>query len=130
MSTDPYPTEDELDKVKVWPYNDPHGLLNYLRDLWWQPEWGWTEYEGKEQGDPVRVVMASTGGWSGNEDLMGALASNFVLYSQMFVSYRRGGHYHLQIPAKCSCGHVAAGIWGESPERMACPIHRPGAKKS
>jgi len=35
----------------------------------------------------------STGGWSGNEELIGAMRMNFILWSQWWWSSRRGGHY-------------------------------------
>lgn len=97
---DGYPTDEELATVREWPSTNIHGLLDYLHSLWWQPEYGWRELEGREGDDKTRHIFASTGGWSGNEDLMSAFRDNFLAYHQAFNSYRRGGHYELVIPAR------------------------------
>ena len=65
-------------------------LLEYVKSIWWEPGWGW-----KQSG---RKYWISTGGWSGNEELIGAMHNNFIFWSQCFVQHRRGGHYILEIP--------------------------------
>ena len=39
------------------------------------------------------TLYISTGGWSGNEDLIGAMQNNAMLWIMTWVSSRRGGHY-------------------------------------
>jgi hypothetical protein len=98
VSRDPYPTEDELTKVRVWPISshaDCVGLLEYVRGLWWATDWGWTESYGTE--DYVRKYQISTGGWSGNEDLISALMDNQMFWALAWESTRRGGHYVFEI---------------------------------
>jgi len=97
---DDYPTEEELDDIEKWPYQEVHALLDFIGRIWWAPDWGWREFEGKEEGNPTRHILASTGGWSGNEDIMAAFRRNYLAYSQCFVSYRRGGHYELSLPKR------------------------------
>jgi hypothetical protein len=91
MSLDPYPTDEELEKVRLWP---PHlgfaPLMNYVKSLWWQADWGWSQ-----RGNTYYV---STGGWSGNEDLIEALRLNRLFWTVCWRSSRRGGHYRFCIP--------------------------------
>ena len=64
-----YPREDELETIKNWdlltkPVTE---LLEYIRQLW--------EYDDRFvlTGKSVLRLYLSTGGWSGNEDLVDAL---------------------------------------------------------
>ena len=70
MDSDGYPTEEELLRVEKWPDVDAAAWLAYVKTLWHFPDWGW-----REEGDRV---FASTGGWSGNEDVIAAMQKNFL----------------------------------------------------
>lgn len=85
MSERDYPTEDELQRLRDWPLNDPRGWLEFARSLWWMQDWGWPELEGE----------VSTAGWSGNEEIIDAMqdAHMGLLWHQVWESTRRGGHY-------------------------------------
>ena len=86
-----YPTSYELKRIEKWPHTEGFKeLLEYVKSIWWEPGWGW-----KQSG---RKYWISTGGWSGNEELIGAMHNNFIFWSQCFVQHRRGGHYILEIP--------------------------------
>lgn len=91
MSKDSYPTKDELKQIKRWGYKDPKGLLEFIEDLWWQPDWGF-----KLTGKRVLKLELHTGGWSGNESIIRALRENmfWMLYWQRSD---RGGHYYFRI---------------------------------
>lgn len=101
-----YPTDEELARVKGWKVNWLNdgtfplygGWFKFIRSLWWMPSWGWSEFDGKEEGDPIHVFNISTGGWSGNEDIINAMAENFINWSQTFYVHKRGGHYEFRIP--------------------------------
>lgn len=80
-----YPNTIELEIVRRWPPDDLHGMMGYVYNLWHMAEWGW-----KKSGDEYSI---STGGWSGNEDLIGAMMDNEVWWAQFLASERRGGHY-------------------------------------
>jgi hypothetical protein len=80
-----YPTDEELKRIEKWPYSDPLGWLKFVESIWWMADWGITWR-------PRRVYI-STGGWSGNEDIIESMKKNFILWSQLWVSVRRGGHY-------------------------------------
>lgn len=85
MSDADYPTEGQLQALRDWPLNDPRGFLDFAQYLWWMQDWGWPELEGE----------VSTGGWSGNEDIIDAMqeAQQGLLWHQVWRCTRRGGHY-------------------------------------
>lgn len=86
-----YPTEEELARVESWPNADDfEALMEYVKSLWWAADWGWSQ--------KGRRYYVSTGGWSGNEDLIGAMGRNFVFWVLCWESSRRGGHYRFKIP--------------------------------
>jgi len=87
MDSDGYPDKDELEKIKSWNWRDGEGLLEYVAGLWHWDNYAWQK--GK-------LWFLSTGGWSGNEELIDAMQENLVWW--MFHWYRstRGGHYEFQ----------------------------------
>lgn len=84
-----YPTEATLQRIQEWPTDDLRGLLNFIRS-----EWNWDHYAWRE-GEEYHFA---TGGWSGNESLIGALSCNVVAYSLCWVMSRRGGKHVFEIP--------------------------------
>ena len=80
-----YPTEPELDKIREWPHTDPLGWLDFIRSVWGWENWGWHRTQ--------RRLYFSTGGWSGNEDIIGAMRDNWILWHLGFTLHRRGGHF-------------------------------------
>lgn len=96
-----YPTYEQLQRVTEWseffPHTNEHADYSawfaFIKSIWWMPDWGWKEYDGKDDGEPIRVFHISTGGWSGNEDIIHAMSKNFIGWSQTFRIHRRGGHY-------------------------------------
>jgi hypothetical protein len=49
-------------------------------------------------GEPIKRIRFSTGGWSGAESLIGFIQSRFDT-SHFMQSWQRGGHYVFEIPA-------------------------------
>ena len=84
-----YPSNETLDAVKAWNWNDCTGLFEFVKQAWWMPDWGWREVDGE--------LHVSTGGWSGNEDLIEAMQANVMVWSLCWVQSRRGGHYVFEI---------------------------------
>jgi hypothetical protein len=92
--SDDYPTEEELARIKAWPFADSRGWFDFIKSIWWMPDWGWREKDGE--------FSVSTGGWSGNEDIIGAMGENVVLWSLTWQSNRRGGHYEFKLGPQVS----------------------------
>lgn len=88
MDDDGYPEESELKQIAEWPYTDIPGLLEFVRERWSYPDRWWTE------GD---VLHLSTGGWSGNEDLVRAMQQNRMFWALCWIQSRRGGHYQFDL---------------------------------
>lgn len=83
-----YPREAEIEAIAAWDtttVQQDKKLWAYIKVLWWMPGWGWRETR--------RRIRLSTGGWSGNEDLIEAMKRNWTFWPAHWVSTRRGGHY-------------------------------------
>lgn len=91
MDKDGYPEEHELEKIRNWPHNDFEGLMDYVQELWWNAEWGFRQ-KGKK-------YYLSTGGWSGNEDIISAMNENLMFWSMCWQESKRGGHYIFEVKA-------------------------------
>lgn len=100
-----YPTEATLRRIRTWPIGERgscEALLDFIGRAWWRSDWGWRKgedlvptYGGRKE----RVYEVSTGGWSGNESLIGAFEQNRVAWMICWVSSRRGGHYEFRVIA-------------------------------
>lgn len=99
-----YPTEDELEVIKTWE-GDYNELMRYVEKLWAYPEYFNSKRSEDEQTDaPQMWWWVSTGGWSGNEELIGALQSNQMFWLLHWVSSRRGGHYEFEVRIREAVG--------------------------
>jgi hypothetical protein len=96
-----YPTDEALLKIEKWPFEDLSGLMEFIKELWWEVEWGWQEKEKtKFLGHTVTLYKISTGGWSGNEDLIEAMGRNDMFWMMCWASSRRGGHFEFEVRNK------------------------------
>lgn len=104
--SDGYPSEGDLARIRAWPHSDMRGLLAFVHSLWCWPDWGWDESE--DEGRTLYTI--STGGWSGNEDLIEALESNHPFWMMCWLSSRRGGHYEFRLPLLASKASDPEGV--------------------
>ena len=81
-----YPTDEELEIIRNWKTNDFHGLMEYIKPLWNYADCGYWNFEND-------IYSISTGGWSGNEDIIANMQENIVWWMMYWQSSRRGGHY-------------------------------------
>ena len=85
-TSDIYPSDESLKSIREWPHDNFPGLMDFVRDLWNYSEWGF-------QTDPFAgEYYLSTGGWSGNEEIISSLQENGMFWSMCWESSRRGGH--------------------------------------
>ena len=95
-----YPTEEALDKIEKWHYNDPRGWFKFIENIWHLRSWGWSEgYFKDHEYDPADKYQyhISTAGWSGNESIIRAMQENNILWYYAWVQSRRGGHYIFEV---------------------------------
>ena len=103
---DGYPTDAALERVEKWGEPEGYdwrGLMDFVKSVWWMPDWGWHEEEGKDSLDkPVTKLHVSTAGWSGNESLIRALEANWMFMAMCWEQSRRGGHYIFELKPSIS----------------------------
>ena len=101
LDNDGYPEEATLSAIAYWTHEQGYGvLLAKIKEIW-----KWDDYfTGPTMGS--RKIAAdrgkffyhlSTGGWSGNEDIIGALRRNTLFWITCWESSKRGGHYEFSI---------------------------------
>lgn len=100
LDDDGYPTDDALELIEKWHFNDAKGLFNFIHSIWHLASWGWKEGEEPHElfdGDKVYRYNISTAGWSGNESIIKALQANYMMWHVCWVQSRRGGHYIFEL---------------------------------
>ena len=89
--TGDYPSDEALEFIEKFDCSE-YGcmvLAKFIEEAWWASEWGY-KMKGK-------TLHLSTGGWSGNEDIIRALRNNFLFWSMCWYQSNRGGHYIFKI---------------------------------
>ena len=86
LDEDGYPTDETLAKIKDWPWDDALGCLDHVRALWRYPDW-----VTKTEVGECHHFRFATGGWSGNEELIGALHSNVMIRCLTWQMSQAGG---------------------------------------
>lgn len=91
FADDGYPTEEYLEHIRlmdgVMIFEDPWRFVDVIKEGWAYPDYIW------EQG---KYLYISTGGWSGNEDIIDALHHS-MFWWVFFFNHRRGGHYTFEM---------------------------------
>jgi hypothetical protein len=80
-----YPPVEFLKELTQKPCDNFHEFMAQIKPYWAFSGWGW-----RQDGD---IYYLSTGGWSGNEDIINALETNFMFYLMYWMRSSRGGHY-------------------------------------
>lgn len=88
-----YPEDEELEQIRNWDsIKDPIGLINFIGTIW---HWGEPYFDFQQDGGKWTLEL-HTGGWSGNEDIIGALHDNqhpAGFWMWFWRKSERGGHY-------------------------------------
>lgn len=80
-----YPTEEFLEAIKKFDSIEKD-IFEFIKPYWKYANQGyWTQ--------EVDSYHLSTGGWSGNEEIIRALQDNFIFWSIWWQSSTRGGHF-------------------------------------
>ena len=95
--SDGYPTEEELETIRNWNIigkKEAKQLMEYVQSIW---NFGDEYFKVKDANNSIYYIL-HTGGWSGNEDIIGALQENIHCFWLFYwLSTRRGGHYIFKI---------------------------------
>ena len=92
MNDDGYPEDEELDQIRTWTpgpkWSGSEPWLGILRPVVsaWNRDMGRADWDGQ-------VLTLVTGGWSGNEEVLGALEDNRCAWSMLWLSSHRGGKH-------------------------------------
>ncbi len=86
-----YPTEEELNNLKLYcAALNIEAIRMHLSCIWWIPDWG-LNIDGEDW-------ELHTGGWSGNEEIIGAMKGT-IFWSICWTKSTRGGHHYFNIPS-------------------------------
>lgn len=91
FDADGYPTEETLKIIQEWEIRSNFAirdLLSYVKDCW---RYGFPTKAGGSKNQ--KWISVSTGGWSGNESIIGALRNNRMFWALCWLESRRGGGY-------------------------------------
>ena len=93
------PTDDELKRIETYDLltRPLQGLIDLVTSLWW----GNPKCEGVHGG----TWYLATGGWSGNEAVIGALHANHLFWSLYWRRSERGGAYWFDVSRSVPHGH-------------------------
>lgn len=99
LDDDGYPTENALEAIEKWHWNDARGWFKFIEGLWHLHSWGWKEKtENHDYQDKLVLrYYISTAGWSGNESIIRAMQNNDWMWHLNWVQSRRGGHYIFEL---------------------------------
>jgi len=100
LDADGYPVDAALEIIEKWHWDDIPGWFKFIENIWYLRTWGWAtklEQHDYVTDKQVRRYHISTAGWSGNESIITAMQTNFMLWSLTWVQSRRGGHYIFEL---------------------------------
>ena len=83
-----YPTQEALDMITNWEIkkrSDYHTLMAFVKSMWAYAPMAFRKYRER--------YTLITLGWSGNENIIGALHDNFVFKAVCWESSQRGGRH-------------------------------------
>lgn len=99
-----YPTDDTLNRIRLWPPDELPDLMNFINQ-----GWAFTPPQPaaiNETTDPITIALfhtidgtrdilyrATTSGWSGNEDIIRALTMNPAIRPRWLADIKGGLHY-------------------------------------
>ena len=92
---DGYPEDYELETIREWKHEDDYNLLmDYVWKIWhWTDRVECRREIAEDGGGDVFVYGLSTGGWSGNEEIIKALRNNQLFWAFCWHQSTSGGHY-------------------------------------
>ena len=96
LDKDGYPTEAILKTIETWSFTEKsiEDFLNLIKCLWSYPD------RYVLSGKRILRLYLSTGGWSGNENVIEAMQRNAIFWMMCWQKSVRGGHFWFRIDKK------------------------------
>ena len=93
-----YPTEEFLDFIKQYEPDESLPVMDFIEKVI-STAWMHRGFKLHRKYRGIRKLELHTGGWSGNEETIGAITSNIYLthFKMKYVMWRTGGHYYFEI---------------------------------
>lgn len=93
LDEDGYPDKESLINIARWDIREQgiQGLLDLIED-----NTKWSDRQIKKTGKRVIYYEYHTGGWGGNEEVIGVLR-NTVFWFFFWEKSLRGGHYYFKV---------------------------------
>jgi hypothetical protein len=110
LDDDGYPTEEFLQYIRDFDHSgDMSEFLRTLEEGWWCSDWGYKLHR-KYRG--AQILELHTGGWSGNEETIGAILDNIYLthFKMRYEKWLAGGHYYFKISVEQKAKELKNGI--------------------
>lgn len=98
---DRYPDEEELERIRTWPHDDFHGLMEFVGNV--VEGYGHVKINydrTKDCGHKENNYELVTGGWSGNETVVSALQDNHLFWAMCWRATIRGGLFIFHVEPK------------------------------
>lgn len=94
-----YPSDETLQAIRNWPASQINACLEFARAAWHWENWATEELRPHEREmvhaeEGQRFLRLATGGWSGNEEIVGALNDNMWARHQWCLSASGGLHIY------------------------------------
>ena len=90
MDADGYPEQFELNVIAQWAAKY-YRMMDFIKARWHYANDGYWRQNG-------RLFFLSTGGWSGNEEIISAMQKNWIFWMFCWRVSRYGGHYVFRLP--------------------------------
>lgn len=93
--SDGYPDTALLMLVQKAPWNKLSDTFQIMKKYWWNSDTLFRTDVSRDEisGETKRMLYLSTGGWSGNEDLIKALQENKEVWNMIWYASQVGGHH-------------------------------------
>lgn len=99
LCSEGYPTEEFISFLREWNCESPYSIndvLDMVEQAWEHRDLG---FKRRRQRNGRQTIEMHTLGWSGNEEIIGAIISNIWLthFKLQYFKWITGGHYYFRL---------------------------------
>lgn len=94
-----YPTDEFISFLNEWTYESPYSIgdvLDMVEQTW---EYRSIGFKRRQKRNGIQTIEMHTIGWSGNEEIIGAIISNpwLTRFKLQYFKWITGGHYYFKL---------------------------------